>query len=657
MITLTRSNASPAQAAELKVSALSSDTASYLSTRAGTIIEAKVVRVVTQLAGNNPNASASVSVGPTAGSSTTSKANSETYRVELLSEGKALVVESSRAPRRGELLRLEVLDAQNLRILLDAGKRTASQPTSSQPINSPTVNQPPSGTTAAGTRTTSGDADNPILKIQSALRDSLPKQAEIVSVVKRNELLQLLTSLLQNNPATNPSATDKPVPQTTNSYSQLVRNLANTLQNAKSGVAQASSPQPGTDSRSVLPQGNLTPNLASEKPASASANTPGTTTAATTVTTTTRTTTKPTTGTTTSTTANTPAPALLYTQATANPATQQSITNSLRELFAILQVQNAQQLNPASLATPYGVQNAILNSGHFYEAKLLGAVLSGLPSETAASSDRAVTGSPERRERISEIVRNISASLQPGSNRAPELANDSKYQQLQLSKALAALINKLQASVNNQQQKLEAARDTQVNALWDVVQTTVQSTSNDTSAEKGLADALLQILKLTLAQTARTQSQQLLSLSSQLASQLATGEGSTTQSLNYTIPLWINNQFKPLDLLIERDEETHKPDRRDRSPAWNVRLRFDLDELGELVALASLREKTVNAVFWAEKQALVKKVEAGFSTLTSTLTAAGISVNRIFCRVGKPELTDSYSITQQLADSLLNTQI
>jgi len=643
MITLFRSDSSPVQTAELRVAALSSDTASYLSTRAGTIIEAKVVRVVTQLAGSNPNTSASISPGST----TTPKANAETYRVELLSEGKPLVVESSLAPRRGQLLRLEVLDAQNLRILLDPGstsktqnpvtdKNTRGQTGSSQSpaasasaipgkrvtaeaTNSLAGTQPP-GKSAANTSTGPTNTKNLTLKIQSALRDSLPKQAENASLQKSSEWLRSLTTLLQNNSTINPPSTDKPLPQTTDGYSQLVRSLANTLLNVQTGAAQTKLQLP-VAGQTIKPGTQTPPNPQPTQQRSASVTTPSTT--------------------------------AIYTRTVANQATQQSVTGALRELFIVLQNQASQQLNPATLGTPNGVRNAILNSGLFYEAKLLNAIVSSLPPEIASSGNQVITGSPERRESITEIIRNISASLRPGSNQAPQITNDSKFQQLQLSRAIATVINRLQDAANSQQQKLEATRDIQISALWDIVQRTVQTTSNDSTAEKGLADALVQILKLTLAQTARTQSQQLFSLGSQLAS----GEGPSTQSLNYSIPLWINNQFKPLDLVIERDEEQPNPNRRERSPAWNVRLRFDLDELGELVALASLREKTLNAVFWAEKQVLVTKVEAGFNTLASTLTAAGISVNQIFCRVGKPEITDSYSITQQLADSLLNTQI
>ena len=147
-------------------------------------------------------------------------------------------------------------------------------------------------------------------------------------------------------------------------------------------------------------------------------------------------------------------------------------------------------------------------------------------------------------------------------------------------------------------------------------------------------DGLLQLLRMALGVVARTQSHQLLAVNTQLAA--ANADSNISQSLTMELPLWVEQKINLVDLRVDAE----KPQRKSGSSqdkVWNARLQFDLDQYGQLVALATLRAKTVAAVLWASESATADKISKELTEVAENFDRLGLTVQNLQCRVGEPE--------------------
>ena len=162
---------------------------------------------------------------------------------------------------------------------------------------------------------------------------------------------------------------------------------------------------------------------------------------------------------------------------------------------------------------------------------------------------------------------------------------------------------------------------------------------------------MVQLLRLALGATARTQTQQILAVGSQLAGQV---DPQINQSLNVELPLWLDQRLSMVEIKLEREKAARRA--REKIDTWNVRLRFDLEELGELTALATLQGKRMAAVLWSSQPQLTEKIQAELAEVTSQLKQSGLDVQHLHCRTGQPPAATDSKAANILQMNLLDTQ-
>ena len=150
----------------------------------------------------------------------------------------------------------------------------------------------------------------------------------------------------------------------------------------------------------------------------------------------------------------------------------------------------------------------------------------------------------------------------------------------------------------------------------------------------------------------RTQSQQLFTANTQL---FATNDSVVNQSWSLELPVWVEQKLNIIDIHIEADKD-NEPLTKSADKAWNARLSFDLEEHGNMVAFATLRDKTIAAVLWVSEASTVNKVNRELAVMAENLDRLGLEVERLQCRVGEPEDVRANG-TINLLDHLLDTEV
>lgn len=569
----TGSTSSSSSPIGLQVNALSSDTLQYLGGKVGTIIEAKVVKVIGDAISKNNSAQPST---PPAIKSNSENVQQSRYIIDLSVNGQRLQVTAELAPRIGQVLQLEVLSAQTTRLVSTSAIQSPSSllnieqtlTTATKPAERINLAIPTDKLAA----TSQSKADTPITFIQQALRNSLPKQ------LGRSDILQSL--LFLSNPKTalapstaNPSSTQQAAPTSNSNINSFI-----------------TSPSPSNLLKSTQSTNFIT---------------------------------------------------------TANVVVNDSPKlKTLNLLFNQLSQSIPQQ---SSLETAAGVKQAIQNNGVFYEQKI-GKIIESTQFRT---SKNAIANT----ETVSKLnnehtIENIRQKIQ-----GEVIQKDIKFRLLKLAAEVKSLLgNNSNTTPESRLNSPALDRQAPLNALWQLdnasaLQHLIQS--NSTSSQRDLTDSLLQILRLSLGAAARTQSQQLFTLGSQFVSAV---EANHTQTLAMELPIWLDQKLALIDLRLER-EPNGKKKKGDTNTQWNIRLRFDLDEYGELTALASLRNRSMTAIFWASKDSLAKKINAELETMNNVLTNTGLTVQNLQCRTGTISIDNNSSIASLLESSLLNTKI
>ncbi|MGB5323869.1 MAG: flagellar hook-length control protein FliK, partial [Pseudomonadales bacterium] len=287
-----------------------------------------------------------------------------------------------------------------------------------------------------------------------------------------------------------------------------------------------------------------------------------------------------------------------------------------------------------------GVKRAVLDSGLFYEHKLALAAtaLRTRNANAPAAAPREQSGLLASGQQIDALARReVDAATR----------QDYKHALLQL---LAALRNA--AGLRSTAPLLNAgSEELALLAGADSIRGAESGTVQSGAARSGETDAILQLLRLVLGASARVQTQQLLSASNQLASQ---ADPATNQSLNIGIPLWMDQRLSILDLHIQRERSKTKA--RTQDTTWNLRLRFDLEELGELTALATLHGQRVAAALWASTSELASAVQGELEEVGDTLARFGLQVQNLQCCTGEPPPGGESGAVNLLQTPLLDTR-
>lgn len=86
------------------------------------------------------------------------------------------------------------------------------------------------------------------------------------------------------------------------------------------------------------------------------------------------------------------------------------------------------------------------------------------------------------------------------------------------------------------------------------------------------------------------------------------------------------------------DERNDKRDpKKAATSEWRLALAMDLDDAGPLHFDVALRQHSVSARVWAEKQSTLRQVNEELPLLRQSLTDLGLEVTDLECRRGSPE--------------------
>lgn len=297
--------------------------------------------------------------------------------------------------------------------------------------------------------------------------------------------------------------------------------------------------------------------------------------------------------------------------ASAMPTSVQSAMQQVLQQVASLQ----------QLMTPAGVAQAVQRSGAFLEPNL--AQLAGLLKGAAAEAANAPAGTT-----LAPALGKLLAALSslPVSTATPPLPG---------ADLKASLIH---LAINLQQQLSPSAIKALVVPFSPWKQATGEAAANSfpltTRVVQGMTDApdLGALLRLTAALLSRIQHHQLQSLGqSQTFS-----DGSSQTVWQLEIPLRDGQQFSHVQVRIQRDDASPEARQVEKTPHWEVRLAFSLDQLGSLQAIAKLFKGRVSSEFWAEQPQTLSLLNGEMRLLRDRLLAKGLDVGELSCHQGSP---------------------
>lgn len=554
--------------------------------------------------GNTPTAAGT--------SKTTSAATAAAQYLITLSLGKQqLALVSSVAPRKGQLLQLVVNNSQQVQVLgaSQLGQTaSAGLPNSS---NALAVNAQPGSSSAAGTATSqniqASVASNQA-GAQSALtaRSGLTAQSPLTAQSQRGDASELIGSSLRD-------VLPRQTPR-----DNLPSALAALLQN---GSKLSKQPSAGSASpANINTQAGFAAGAAVSANTTAQANPlPG------------------------------GAPAAAAPATTSNTTANTASNTASNSALLAPGIRSAAQTLAASIPTlqelqnPVGLKRALQDSGAFYERKLAlvaGALRARNTVEGAATAGKSSTSS----------IANPPGSLTLDA--IAKLEVDTAKQR-DYKHALLQLLGNLQKGLlaGNKATATAAELDPhflQGSEIARMAESVAQPGGNTRNPD---GDALMQLLRHALGASARLQTQQLIAVGSQIANQ---ADPSINQSLNLEIPLWLDQRLAIIDLHVDREQK--KNSAKPQETTWNVRLRFDLEELGELTALASLHKARMAAVLWASETALADRVEKELIEVGEQLSQLGLEVQSLQCRTGEPPQSSDRSAVNLLQSHLLDTR-
>ncbi|MEH6493089.1 flagellar hook-length control protein FliK [Halopseudomonas sp.] len=313
------------------------------------------------------------------------------------------------------------------------------------------------------------------------------------------------------------------------------------------------------------------------------------------------------------------------------PALQRAIAQVLQ------QVTTAQQLTTAS-----GVENAIKQSGLFLEPNLA-KIAESLVAQSAAkqaANPTAPAGAVDASSQPAAAAHKVFpaldkllpllASLSTPGAPEPVAGVDLKGTLVNLLITLQqqlppGSLNALNLPPGPWQQASQAAAQQQLKpGMFPLPTRALQALGENND--------LGSLLRLTAALLSRIQHHQFQSL----GQTQSFADGSTQTTWQLEIPMRDGHQFNHVQLRIERDTPPPNAKQGEPTPQWEVRLSFNLDELGSLQAIARLRKDKVSSEFWAEQAATLKLVNNELTELRDRLLAKGLEVGELSCHRGTP---------------------
>jgi flagellar hook-length control protein FliK len=123
-------------------------------------------------------------------------------------------------------------------------------------------------------------------------------------------------------------------------------------------------------------------------------------------------------------------------------------------------------------------------------------------------------------------------------------------------------------------------------------------------------------------------------------------------SLNFALPFIDQQEVKPLHVdLAQRDQPQEGKDK-----SWDIRLSFELADLGPVACHIFLQGEAVAASFYCEKSQTCTRVEQALPQLKQQLSAAGFSAGEFHSFPGKPVQART-STASSYAESLIDIEV
>ncbi|WP_312846252.1 flagellar hook-length control protein FliK [Marinobacter arenosus] len=118
---------------------------------------------------------------------------------------------------------------------------------------------------------------------------------------------------------------------------------------------------------------------------------------------------------------------------------------------------------------------------------------------------------------------------------------------------------------------------------------------------------------------------------------------------------WVTPQNEPrvAQLRLEQypdDRANQEKTQKAAASEWRLSLAMDLDEAGPLHFDVTLRQQSVSARVWAEKQSTLRQVNEELPLLRQSLTDLGLEVTDLECRRGTPQ-TSATRLEHRLVDT------
>ena len=310
------------------------------------------------------------------------------------------------------------------------------------------------------------------------------------------------------------------------------------------------------------------------------------------------------------------------------PALQQAVAQVLQQIAT-----------PQQLTTATGVANAIKQSGLFLEpnlAKLADSFIAQAGAKQAGNATPA--GTAETGTHQSAIAQRampaldkllpLLASLSTPGAPEPLAGVDLKGTLVNLLITLQqqlppGSLNALNLPPGPWQQASQAAAQQQLKPGMFPLPTRALQALGDNND-------LGSLLRLTAALLSRIQHHQFQSL----GQTQSFADGSTQTTWQLEIPMRDGHQFSHVQMRIQRDNAPPNAKQAEPVPQWEVRLSFNLDELGSLQAIARLRKDKVSSEFWAERANTLSLVNTQLTELRDRLLAKGLDVGELSCHRG-----------------------
>jgi hypothetical protein len=107
--------------------------------------------------------------------------------------------------------------------------------------------------------------------------------------------------------------------------------------------------------------------------------------------------------------------------------------------------------------------------------------------------------------------------------------------------------------------------------------------------------------------------------------------------LYYVLPSALGEQRRDIELLIKRQQDKDSSEEKapPQSRAWQVSMKLDIADKGQVLAKARLKEKEVELDFYTSTDALKSLVFDFIPQLKIRLQSLGVQMTKHHCQLGK----------------------